>query len=959
MPDFDLAVIGAGAAGLSVTAVAAQLGVRVVLIERDLMGGDCLNFGCVPSKALLAASHAAQTARGAGRFGLRLPEPVVDWSAVREHVHGVIATIAPTNSEARFRALGATVLRGEARFVAPDALAIDGRRLTARRIVIAAGSTAVVPPIPGLDQVPHLTNTTLFDLAERPDHLLLLGGGPIGLEMADAFAGLGSRVSVVEAATIAGKEDPELVAGLRACLAAGGVSLLEGAAVASVEPGPVLVMADGRRIAGSHLLVAVGRRPTLDALDLATGAVQASSAGIATDRGLRSVSNRRVYAVGDIADPQGIGPRAFTHVGSYHAGIVIRRALFRLPARIDYAALPRVTYTRPELAQVGLTEAEARAAGHRVSILRWPLADNERAIAERETAGLVKLVVARNRVVGAGILAPNAGEMIGTWTLAIARRIRLDVLASLIVPYPTRAEAAKRAAGNFFAPRLFAPRTKALVRTLVTVAVSRPVAHLAIMMESAGPPRVRPRQSLSARLLLLTALAVLMSEVVVFLPHIAHEQFTWLAERQEDAAIAVAAATSAPTDPVKSDEVLRLSDAIAIRLTGHGAPDLVFGDIAARPDTIVDFRHEGLPTRIALALRALLPGENRLIQLTKAEPSRPGAEIEIILREQALSQALRRSAGDFVGLALAIAGLTGGMVYIAVLLLLVRPMRRITGSITAFRADPERATPLDPSDVAVVHDEIAVAGQELAAMQHELRAALWRNARLAAFGTVFAKVSHDLRSILTPALLSAERLQLNTDPRVQRAGEAVVQAVDRATELVRRTLDYAREGPPPLDLQPVALAPLVGEAAETTSLRLENGVDPGTLVQADRVQLFRVLINLLRNAAEAGAHVVRIAAERNNTMLAVEIMDDGPGLPDPVRADLFRPFAGSVRRGGRGLGLAIARDLMVAQGGDIELVATGATGTTFRLTLRLAEPAQARADATNGTRVAPAAPAGL
>jgi pyruvate/2-oxoglutarate dehydrogenase complex dihydrolipoamide dehydrogenase (E3) component len=466
MPEFDLAVIGAGASGLSVTAVAAQLGLRVALIERDRMGGDCLNFGCVPSKALLAASHAAQAARAASRFGVLLPEPAIDWNAVHEHVHGVIAAIAPTDSEARFHALGATVLRGEARFVAPDTLAVDGRRLTARRIVIAAGSMAAVPSIPGLDKVHYLTNTAIFDLEQRPDHLLIVGGGPIGLELADAFAGLGSRVTVVEAATIAGKEDPELVAGLRDCLVARGVTVLESANVASVEPGPALALADGRRIAGSHLLVAAGRRPSIEALDLAAGNVRASRTGIATDRGLRSLTNRRVYAVGDIADPQGIGPRAFTHVGSYHAGIVIRRALFRLPARIDYAALPRVTYTRPELAQVGMTEAEARDAGYRVAILRWPLTDNDRAAAERDPTGLVKLVVAGRRIIGAGILAPNAGEMIGVWTLAIAQRTKLGALASLIVPYPTRAEAGKRAAGNFFVPRLFAPRTKALVSLL-------------------------------------------------------------------------------------------------------------------------------------------------------------------------------------------------------------------------------------------------------------------------------------------------------------------------------------------------------------------------------------------------------------------------------------------------------------------------------------------------------------
>jgi pyruvate/2-oxoglutarate dehydrogenase complex dihydrolipoamide dehydrogenase (E3) component len=466
MAEFDLAVIGAGAAGLSVTAAAAQLGLRVALIERDRMGGDCLNFGCVPSKALLAAAHTAQAARVAARLGIHMPEPEVDWAAVSAHVHGVIAAIAPTDGAARFRALGATVLCGEARFVSRNGLAIGARRLTARRIVIAAGGTAIAPAISGLDQVPYLTNATIFGLRERPDHLLILGGGPIGLEMADAFAGLGSRVTVVEAASIAGKEDPELVAGLRESITARGVSLLEGTTVGAIERGPTLALADGRRIVGTHLLVAVGRRPNLEALDLAAGNVRATPSGIATDRGLRSLTNRCVYAVGDIADPRGIGPRAFTHIGTYHAGIVIRRAVFRLPARLDYAALPRVTYTRPELAQVGMTEAEARAAGHRISILRWPLAENDRATAERDTAGLVKLVVAGKRLLGAGVLARNAGEMIGLWTLAIAQRASLHSLASLILPYPTRGEAGKRAAASFFVPRLFAPRTKTLVRLL-------------------------------------------------------------------------------------------------------------------------------------------------------------------------------------------------------------------------------------------------------------------------------------------------------------------------------------------------------------------------------------------------------------------------------------------------------------------------------------------------------------
>ena len=471
MAEFDLAVIGAGAAGLSVTAIAAQLGLRVALIERGRMGGDCLNTGCVPSKALLAAAHAALDARRAARFGLRIAAPEIDWPSVQAHVRGVVAAIAPMDSAARFTALGATVLAGEARFVSPDALEValpDGpRRLVARKIVIAAGSRAALPPIPGLTEIPHVTNETLFDLPDRPAHLLILGGGPVGLEMAQAHAGLGCRVTLIESGRIAAREDPELADGLRAALAGNGVVVLEAAQVVRAEAGPALVLQDGRRIEGSHLLVAAGRRPNIESLGLEAGGVRAGPAGIATAAGLRSRTNRRVFAVGDIADPQGIGPRAFTHVASAHAGIVVRRALFRQPARVDYAALPRVIYTDPELAQVGLTEAEARAAGHDIRILRWPLAENDRAQAERRPEGLVKLVTTRRgRVLGAGILAPHAGEMIGLWTLAITQRTKLSVLAGLIVPYPTLAEAGKRAAGTFFLARLFAPGTKRLVRLL-------------------------------------------------------------------------------------------------------------------------------------------------------------------------------------------------------------------------------------------------------------------------------------------------------------------------------------------------------------------------------------------------------------------------------------------------------------------------------------------------------------
>jgi signal transduction histidine kinase len=475
----------------------------------------------------------------------------------------------------------------------------------------------------------------------------------------------------------------------------------------------------------------------------------------------------------------------------------------------------------------------------------------------------------------------------------------------------------------------------------------------------AGPPRVKPRRSLSARLWLLTTLAVLLSEVVVFLPYIAHERRNWLVERVEDAAITALAVRT--IQPPMRNELLMLADSAAIRLTGRDGSVLTLGNIDEQAGPSIDLQQEDLWVGIRRALHAILLPRSRLLHVVGRSPLPQDTTVELWLYEATLTRNLQQFAADFAGLSLLIAGITGGLVYLAVLVLLVRPMRRITGSIAAFRADPEHTMPLNPSDVTVLpDDEMAVAGHELAAMQHDLRTALWRNARLAALGTVVAKVSHDLRGILTPALLSAERLQMNADPRVRRAGEVLAQAVDRATDLVRRTLDYAREGPPPLQFAAVALAPLVNEAAETarpirTALRVENGVDPAIQVRADRIELFRVLANLLRNAAEAGARTVCVSAKHADTAIAVEITDDGPGLPEPVRAELFRPFAGSTRRDGTGLGLAIARDLMVAHGGNIELVETGASGTTFRLTLRLSEAMQPTEAGQNGERIAPAA----
>ena len=459
----DICVIGAGSAGLSVAAGAAQLGADTVLIEAHKMGGDCLNYGCVPSKALLAAANAAQSARAAGRFGVRAAEPAIDFAAVHDHVQGVIAAIAPHDSEERFTGLGVRVIRAQARFTGPQEIVAGNVAVRARRFVLATGSSPLVPPIPGLDRVSFLTNETVFDLTETPRHLLVIGGGPIGCELAQAFRRLGAAVTIVEMATLLPKDDPELVDVVRRNLVTEGVTLQERTKVVGVEPSAdgIALLTDRERLGGSHLLIAAGRRANLGGLDLAAAGIAHTAAGITVDKRLRT-TNRRVHAIGDC-----IGGLQFTHVAGYHAGIVIRNALFRLPARADHRTVPWVTYTDPELAHVGLTETAARAAGHSPQVLRWPFKENDRAQAERATDGLVKAVVTpRGRILGASIVGPHAGELIHPWVLAMANGLGIGALATMIAPYPTLGEAGKRAAGSFFTPKLFSPRTRRLVRFL-------------------------------------------------------------------------------------------------------------------------------------------------------------------------------------------------------------------------------------------------------------------------------------------------------------------------------------------------------------------------------------------------------------------------------------------------------------------------------------------------------------
>lgn len=458
----DICIIGGGSGGLSIAAGAVQMGAKVVLLEGHKMGGDCLNFGCVPSKALIASAKQAHAMSHGAKLGVAEVPATVDYAGAKDHVHDVIATIAPVDSVERFEGLGVHVIQEYGRFISKTEVQAGDTIIEARRFVVSTGSGPFVPPIPGLDTVTYYTNENIFDLRDKPDHLIVIGGGPIGMEMAQAHRRLGCEVTVIEGSKAFGKDDPEMAAIVLENLRAEGINIVEGAQAEKISGADksVTVHTSEGDFSGSHLLMAVGRKVNIDKLDLDAGGIAHDRTGLKVGPDLRSTTNKKVYAAGDVA-----GGYQFTHVAGYHAGVLIRSMLFGLPSKQRTDHIPWATYTDPELAQVGLTEAQAKKKfGPQLEVVRFEFHHNDRLIAERKTKGLIKVMVVKGRPVGASIAGHLAGELIGMWAMAIANKMKMSAIANTVLPYPTISEVNKRAAGAYFSPRLFeSPTVKRVV----------------------------------------------------------------------------------------------------------------------------------------------------------------------------------------------------------------------------------------------------------------------------------------------------------------------------------------------------------------------------------------------------------------------------------------------------------------------------------------------------------------
>lgn len=464
--EYDLVVIGGGVGGLVTASVAGQLGLSVALVERAAtLGGDCLHYGCVPSKTLIRSAEIAHLARTANRYGVAAEAGAIDLERVMARVREVVAHIQTHDDPERFRDYGVDVRFGEARFVDPHTVTLGESVLRAHRFVIATGSSPAIPPIDGLEAVGYLTNETVFNQSQLPRRLAVLGGGPVGVELAQAFARLGSEVTLVEMGErLLTNDDAELAEELTEALRAEGIDVRTNTAVQAVAPDDgakrlQCAAAEGEQMLHvDEILVATGRQPNVASVGLDDAGVDYDRRGIGVDARMRT-SARHIFACGDCC-----GPFPLTHVAEYQAGIVIANAVFRWPKKADYRVIPWVTYTDPELAHVGLTEAAARERGMDVQVARFAFKDVDRALAEGHEHGQVKLVVHRGRLAGASILGPHAGELIHEAVLAMQTRTKVATIAGMVHAYPTLGQIHRRAVNTLYSPKLFSRRTRTAVR---------------------------------------------------------------------------------------------------------------------------------------------------------------------------------------------------------------------------------------------------------------------------------------------------------------------------------------------------------------------------------------------------------------------------------------------------------------------------------------------------------------
>ena len=459
--DVDLCVIGAGSGGLSLAWVAANLDLNVVLFEADKMGGDCLNHGCVPSKAMIAAGKHAQAFRTGEKFGIKVAEPVVDFETVKSHIAGVIKTIEPVDSVERYESFGTQVITERARFKDARTVESDTTEVRAKRFVIATGSRAAAPPIPGLDTVPYLTNENVFSVEKLPKHLLVIGSGPIGLELGQSFRRFGADVTIFDIAKPLGRSEPEHADILVKELEKESVAFRAPVSIKEIkgkEGNISIVLEDGETITGSHLLVAAGRRPVMDGLNLEAANIEYDRRGIKTDEYLRT-TNKKVWAIGDVSGRGGL-----THAANFHAGQVSKNFYFTPPGmnvKCTTDRMPAVIYAEPELASIGMTEAQAIEAGTFDRAVHWEMEENDRSIAELTTTGAVKIICGKKgKILGASIVGPQAGELIHMVSVAMANKVKISGLSQIISPYPTRSEAVKRAASSYYTEMLIGEGSK-------------------------------------------------------------------------------------------------------------------------------------------------------------------------------------------------------------------------------------------------------------------------------------------------------------------------------------------------------------------------------------------------------------------------------------------------------------------------------------------------------------------